>query len=747
VGPKNPKQALLEKFRQVCTERVNTILENFSIIIENPSDKKNVDLLMREIHTLKGELRIMGFVDGGQIIHSIEDVLKELNNNSFADAADFNEIITEGLDTVSDIVVGGDKPDVDEVCQKISNWKNQIDQDSKRSPTKKTRKTKAKKAPVPKKEEIQIKSADEPKESTTSVEEKPADKPAQQISSIVRVSGAKLDELSAMVGEMFTSHLRLMELSTNFNNTLTDVRELQEAIKNSGNGEARDEKNPLLSTWKCQALGRNLAQLRRSFFDRASGMSASLEQVLSQVKELRLLPISSLFDLYKTAARDIARQRLKRISVRSEGGSTMIDRSVMDALGDILLHLIRNAVDHGIDPPAQREALGKPSAGTITFRARQIGDRVVVEVEDDGAGINLDNVKKIAINNGLTTRSAAQRLTEEEVLDFIFQPGFSTMEKTSEISGRGVGMDVVRTRVKEFGGALQVKTSKGKGTCFSLELPTSIAINRVLLFRSSEHIFGVLATFVGRVNRININSLIESSGGQAIVIDDKTIPITDAADILQLGKPAKDFKNPPIILLEHGGRTLALIVDELLGERELTIKPVGSLLFGTQTISGAATLEDGSIVLILGAGDLITLAGRSVSRPSITKHAAEKRSVPRALLVEDSLVTRELERGMLVSLGLIVEEASDGIEALEKLRAMDFDIVVTDIEMPRLDGFGLTERIKQDDRYSHIPVILVTTRSSEEDRQKGIDVGADAHVTKDDFQTKTFLETVRQFLP
>ena len=737
----NPKEALMEKFKQVCTERINTLQENFTALQETPDSTKYLDLLMREIHTLKGELRIMGFTDGGQIVHVIEDVLKELAESSFTQAADFSDTFIEGLDIVSGIVIKGDKPNIDQAIKIISDWK---ETSPAKPPVETQKKTTTSKSKTPEKNQAPSNAAsrsDKKSDKQTSA----ASSPGYQMSSMVRVSGQALDELSAMIGDLFTAHLRLRELSSAFDDSLEEARDLIAAIKNTRSNGSNQTESQRVPTWKSQQLGRNLAQLRRTFYDRTSGMAMSMEQVLEQVKELRLLPISTLFDLYKTAARDIARHGSKKILVRSEGGNTMVDRSVMDALGDILLHLIRNAVDHGIEPKSEREKQKKQASGTLTMRAFQSGDRVIVEVEDDGKGIDYEKVKQSIVKKNLASKEELGNKTQEEILDYIFQPGFSTTDKATEISGRGVGMDVVRTRVQEFGGSLQVRSHSGKGTCFSLELPTSIAINRVLLFKASEQIFAVLATFVGRVDRVNPDNVIESSGTQAVVVDDQTVTIVDASHILQLDKSALDLSNPPMIVLNHGGRKLALVVDELLGERELTIKPLGTLLTGTHAISGAATLEDGSVILLLSAGDLVTHIGRLKAK-SVSATMPSSKQAQRALLVEDSLVTRELERGMLTSLGIIVEEASDGLEALDKLRTMDFDIIITDVEMPRLDGFGLTQRVKNDERYSHIPVILVTTQASDEDRQRGIAVGADAHVSKDDFHTKTFLETVRRFL-
>jgi two-component system chemotaxis sensor kinase CheA len=502
----------------------------------------------------------------------------------------------------------------------------------------------------------------------------------------------------------------------------------------------------LLAAWQCQKLNRDVAQLRRAFNDRASGMATSLDQVIDHVRELRLLPVSTVFDLYLSAAREIARERGKKVSVRVEGGSTMVDRSVLDTLNDVLVHMIRNAVDHGIEDPEERQKLNKPPHGSMTLRARVVGDRILIDVEDDGRGIDVEEVKKSALQKGLITEMEAESLDTEGCLSLIFRSGFSTAKMATELSGRGVGMDVVWTRVQELGGAVRVDSRAGRGTCFTMEMPTSIAITRVLLFSVKEQSFAILATFVDRVVRMERESVMDVSGGKAIVLDERTIPAAEAAEVLQIGEGSWHEGKLPVIVVEHGGRTLALIVEEILGERELTIKPLGPFLAGIRGVSGAAMLEDGTVILVLHAGDIVSSAGRPLSR-TMQPLARVEDKVRRALLVEDSLITRELERSMLASLGLHVEEAADGREAMEKLRTMSFDIIVSDVEMPHLNGFELTQRVKQDQRWSHIPVILVTTRGSSDDRQRGVEVGADAYVVKSEFKSKSFIETVRRFLP
>lgn len=745
VDTKKAREALLEKFRQICTERINTLVDLFSKVQDSPDNADIVEKLMREIHTLKGELKIMSFPEGGQIVHALEDGIKVLKENSFAQAASLYDLFTEILDAVSGSVLGDVKPDVEEYRERLSSWGESYPPVKKKDDLK--QKPKVKPKTTPKAKAKPRKKAPEKPPKAAPVDAAPDDPRPQMLPNVIRVSGAKLDQLGDIAGDLFTSYLRLSKLTSVLDSVLLDIRNLTAAISHVEATYA--ELNipvELHPAWQCQKLNRDVAQLRRAFNDRTSGMATSLDQVIDHVRELRLLPVSTVFDLYLTAAREIARERGKKVSVRIEGGSTMVDRSVLDTLNDVLVHMIRNAVDHGIEYPEERQKADKPPHGSVTLRARVVGDRILIDVEDDGKGIDVEEVKTSALKKGLISEMEAESLDADDSLSLIFRSGFSTAKKATELSGRGVGMDVVWTRVQELGGAVRVDSKPGRGTCFTMEMPTSIAITRVLLFSAREQAFAILATFVDRVVRLERKTVMDVSGGKAIVLDDRTIPAAESVEVLQIGKGGWQEGKRPVIVVEHGGRTLALIVDEVLGERELTIKPLGMFLAGIRGVSGAAMLEDGTVILVLHAGDIVSSAGRPLSRIVQPPTRIEEK-MRRALLVEDSLITRELERSMLASLGLHVEEAADGREAMQKLRAMSFDIIVSDVEMPHINGFELTQRVKQDQRWSHIPVILVTTRGSSEDRQRGVEVGADAYVVKSEFKSKSFIETVRRFLP
>jgi two-component system, chemotaxis family, sensor kinase CheA len=729
--------AFLEKFRQVAGERLGRLSEQFGRLVSAPDDEALATDLVRELHTLKGESRMMGFAEVGRLLHALEDGLKAHKKKALRELKALEELFQESLDTASAAILRGaaDGP-ADLVARLVAHAVSQggtstLPAAGGAAPAQPA-------APAPGAAAPAGSGAATPAAAPTKAGVvNAAGQGGYKLSNVVRVNARSLDRLSDLVGDLFSSFLRVNELSRVMEGVWNEARGAL-----LGHGDTLEE----LSAEQAQELLRSLGGFRRQYQERTSVMASVLDQLLDQVSEIRLLPVADLFGLYRAAARDIARQLGRRVSVQLEGESTPVDRSILDAMGDILLHLVRNAIDHGIESPEERAAAGKPATGVLVMRARTVNDRIQIDVEDDGHGIDPVRVRQIAQARGLITRMVAEKMTEQEAIELIFLPGFTTAATTSDISGRGVGMDVVRTKVQDLGGVVRVDSRPGRGTCFTLELPTSIAIARVLLFRAASQTFAILSTFVQRVDRISVEALIETPAGQAMVIDGRTVLAVDAAELLRLKRKEPLPTRLPTVVVEHSGRSLALLVDELIGERELTIKPFSPFLSGIRTVSGAASLEDGTLILVLHAGEL-TSAGSRLRKGAFQPVKAVERKAHRVLLVEDSLITRELERSVLASFGLRVDEAGDGLDAWERMSAGEYDLVISDVEMPHMDGLELTRRLKADPRFAHIPVLIVTTLGSDQDRRRGLEAGADGYVVKSEFGSQTFIELVKRFLP
>ena len=734
------RAAFLEKFQQVANDRIDKLNDLFDMVLDAPLDAALADDLARELHTLKGESRMMGFAQAGKVIHAVEDAVKAHRAKGFEKLAGFKKLFQESLDTVSDLANQSGPVDVEPLCKRLENHESEGDASSEDDDDAADEDDASHDQPASVSATAEVGKPQEQPEANPQAGPK---KEGYQLSKLVRVSANKLDRLSDMVGDLFSSYLRMNQLTRTLDGLTKQIKNV--AISSGHQSQVFAEQEEGLTN-SLQEINREISEFKRGYIERTASMASVLDQLLDQVSDIRLLPVSDLFNLYRTAARDIARQLQKRIRVDLEGESTLVDRSILDALGDIMLHMIRNSIDHGIEAQDTRKKAKKDPVGRLILGAKTVNDRIQIQVIDDGGGIDPKRIKELALSKGLVSHNDVENLDDEDSLDLIFLPGFTTAKTTTDLSGRGVGMDVVRSKLLDLGGSVQVSSQVGQGTCFTLEVPTSIAIARVLLFRVGDQTYAILATFVRRVERIDASELIDSPSGQAIVVDGQTAAAVVASDLLRLGNTLLAESRIPMVVIEHGGRILALLVDELMGERELTIKPFSPFLSGVRTISGAATLEDGTLILVLHAGELTT-AGSRVKRGLSPAAPMEEKRTSRVLLVEDSLITRELERSVLVSFGLDVEEAGDGYEALEKLASGEFDIIVSDVEMPRLNGFELTRRVKQDERWAAIPVILVTTLGGEEDRRRGMQAGADGYIVKSEFGSQSFIDMVRRFLP
>lgn len=468
--------------------------------------------------------------------------------------------------------------------------------------------------------------------------------------------------------------------------------------------------------------------------------------------ELRMLPVSTVFNTFPRAMRDLARQYKKDVELFIEGGDTELDKKVLEEINDPLVHIMRNAVDHGIEPAAERVAAGKPAKGTIKLSARQEGDHIVIEVSDDGAGIDPARVKAAAIRKGYLTESEAKSMSDREARYLIFEKGFSTAAIITEISGRGVGMDVVREFVVErLKGSLDVDSELGQGTRFRLTIPLTLAIIRALLLRVSGQTFALPTASVEETARVEPSEIIKVEGHEVIRRQRRTIPLVPLRDVLGLDAIENDAEGGkiPVATLAFSGHRLGLIVDAFVGEQQIVIKTLGTHLKRVDNVAGVTILGAGEVVPILNVPDLMT-SGRQLTgaRMRRTGQVKEKQAGPSKILIcEDSFTTRELERSIFEAAGYDVETATDGAMGLARLReGLNPDAVVTDVQMPNMTGFELTKAIKSDETLAHIPVIIVTSLERDEEKAEGINAGADAYITKSVFNQDTLLETVERLI-
>jgi chemotaxis protein histidine kinase CheA len=463
----------------------------------------------------------------------------------------------------------------------------------------------------------------------------------------------------------------------------------------------------------------------------------SAEEQLEKMLSLQLQPLRGSMLLLARYARELARSLGREVEVELEGEDTRLDRRITRELEDALLHLVRNSVDHGVEPPDVRAARGKPRVGRIQLRAAADGPRVRLTIRDDGEGIHIDRVVKRAVAVGLVDAGSAAAIGKTEALRLLFAPGFSTRQQVSEVSGRGVGLDVVATAVNRVGGEVFLDSEPGKWTAITVEVPVARRGEAVMLLRVGQLRIGLPTSVVRRATRLDPKDVVERDGRTLARMPDRLVPFIPLARLY--GQPSLDEQ----LLLEGvvSGQPLALAVDDVEGEQEVLVRPITRRVAADRLLEGIALLASGEPVGVLSPSVLAQreyLRALPVSRERIVVKKV------RILLVDDSLVTREMERRLLEDAGFQVSAASDADEALSQLSDTAFDCVVTDIEMPGMDGFELTAHLRGMEHFAHMPIIVVSTRDRPEDRLRGLKVGADAYLTKQSLDAGELVDLVRR---
>ncbi|MCH9743314.1 MAG: response regulator, partial [Gammaproteobacteria bacterium] len=464
---------------------------------------------------------------------------------------------------------------------------------------------------------------------------------------------------------------------------------------------------------------------------------------------LRLMPVSTLLRPLLRTARDIAHELKKPIEVELLGEEVELDRAILEKIKSPLTHLLRNAIDHGIEEPEERQRKKKSEVGKITINVIEEGSEIRIAITDDGGGVDLNQVVEKALNKQLILKEDVEKLSRENILDLLFMPGFSTKNMITDISGRGVGLDVVRTNLQMVKGKVNIDTEEGVSTTITMSFPLTVATDQGILVRVSGQLFIIPTQTVTRI--INLKSV----GTQAIEgclstnLEGQPIPLYYLADILQLqGSRSKIEVDSDMLALviSRGRSTVAFIIDEIIGEREIAIKALMQPLTKSKFITGATISGRGDVILVLHSGDLVDIALESNTGQLSKDSKLEEQTAPNVLLVEDSISTRTLEESIFKNRGYEVTSVVNGSEAWGLLQEKNFDIVVTDVEMPVMNGFELTEKIKNDKRLKDIPVLMVTSLSTEEDKKRGVKAGADAYISKGKFEAAGLLKIVEQLL-
>jgi two-component system sensor histidine kinase and response regulator WspE len=558
----------------------------------------------------------------------------------------------------------------------------------------------------------------------------------------VRIGVASLDLLTSAVTNL-TQVARRRELAT--------TRRLELARELSLLARAAEDLGPAAAAL-AERLGRTkelAAALHREAKLLANEELRDLGYVADEVQRLRMLPLSVLFEPYPRMVRDLARELGKEVELVVDGEDTRADRAVVEALRDPLLHLVRNALDHGLESRVDRVASGKHPRGKLTLVAARDGNRLVMRVEDDGVGLEPALLRRAAVRKGFMDESSAAALSDQGARELIFLSGFTSREVATDISGRGVGLDAVRSSLRALGGDVSVESTPGRGTRFELRVPVSLTVSPLLFVKVAEETLCLSAVHVSRALKVEASQLKEVAGRAVLEVEDQPMPFASLGALLGLGPDQVPDEGALVLVVRSQGAVAALAVDRVLEERVQAILPLKGLLSRFPNLTGATTLADGRLAMVLSSAHLIASAqGAAGLRVQRAASATRPEPAPRRriLVVDDSPLTRELIASLLEAVGYDIVMAADGLEALDLLANTKVDLVCSDLEMPRVDGLELTRRLKAHPTHKVLPVVILTTRGGEEDRQRGLAAGADGYITKGDLVRQDLVDVVGRLL-
>ncbi len=723
------QMSMLELFRMEVEGQAAELTRGLLNLERDPAASSEIPSLMRAAHSLKGAARIVGRDAAVRVSHAMEDCLTSLQRESRTASRAQIDGLLAAVDVLNEIALLNDSA--------IDPW---LASESKRIETIFAKLQDRSEAAAP---EIEMLTAAEP----SRVSETAA----------LRVSSETLGRLLSMAGEtvvasrLLDEHsrdlLRLKRMHDHANTAFGGLRRklLSEPHDESLVEHVMEVANRLAAS--AQQIAKEISKVdtfSRQFFN----LSNRLHQ---EVLDARMRPFSEAAAGFPRMVRDVANELGKEVRLEIEGGSTEVDRDVIEQLKVPLMHLLRNAIDHGIESADVRRARAKPAFGTVRVHARHGGGMLLVSVIDDGNGIDKKALRESVVAKHLTTAELAERMSETELFQFLFLPGFSMKQAVTDISGRGVGLDVVQTAMRQVGGAIRVSSQHGKGTRFELELPLTLAMVRALLVDISGEAYAFPLSRVTAVAKLQKSDVESTEGRQHFKFRNTNVGLLASHQLLDLDPPPPANDVCAVVISDENGGLYGIAVDRFIGERELVVLALDTALGKVRNVSAGALMPDDSPVLILDVDDLLRsvenlVAGSRLAHVIGDAQRPQEKRRKRILAVDDSLTVRELERKLLQSQGYIVETAVDGMDAWNTIRHGHYDLLVTDVDMPRMDGIELVTLIRKDPKLRTLPVMIVSYKDRDIDRRRGLDAGADYYLTKGSFQDQTLMQAVKDLI-
>lgn len=764
---------MLDLFR-VELETNTRALEAGLVEVEREQEREKIEPLMRAAHSIKGAARIVGLSTAVTLAHAMEDVLSAAMQGVFLLSADAVDSLLKSNDLfialsrldVADIAGALEEKlnDIKIMSQNLRGFLMPVQSGGKDAPvltgqfrpegaivadhrirlpgeTQPPEKTATAPLPAKNKNSLARRASDRLQECREKAEP-----------GLVRVMADNMNRLMGLAGECLvqaqsvkTFYDDLLAMKKSLFKLESSLRQVRDAYEDETAGrEVFQDVFEHLGEVQEKSV-RDIARFER-FSRRLEHLS---HRLYAEVISSRMTPFSDGLHGFSRMVRDLAKETCKKVHFEIAGASTPVDRDILEKLEAPLSHLIRNAVDHGLETPAERTAAGKPEEGRLTLEARHMAGMLNITLSDDGRGINPEALRGKVVEKGYVTQEMAKSLSRAELFEFLFLPGFSTSQKVSEISGRGVGLDVVFNMAHEVGGTVRVDAEAGSGSRFHLQLPLTLSVLRAMLLEIDSEPYALPLSRIDRILRLSRRDILEIEDHQYCELDGEHVGILDARQIFHLPSVDKPSDLYAIVVISDRMNRYGLCVDRFLGEQNLVVRPLDARLGKVPNISAGAVLDDGSPVIIFDADDLVRSIHQLLSGGKIQKVGAARLAVSgkkRVLIVDDSLTVREVEKRLLENAGYEVTVAVDGVDGWNTAQGNSFDLLISDVDMPRMNGIELVEKIKESPLLKDLPVMIVSYKDGEGDRLRGLEAGADYYLTKGSFHDESLLEAVKDLI-
>lgn len=761
-------QELLEDFLVESFELIEQIDHDLVELESNPDDLELLNRIFRVAHTVKGSSSFLNFDTLTKLTHHMEDVLNKARHGELKITADVMDVVLKSVDMMKGLLVsirdnGNDSSsgiDISQICPQLTAISEG------QSPTSATPEPEPAPAPEPAATDTPPSAIPEDIDPNTLSE----DQINAEIERLLKVRkaedearrAAKASGAAAAPAAPATAPAAAPDKSDATDKPAAAAKPAGDGAntpaKASANasdqtirvevgrldylmnlvGELVLSKNRLLTIYNDVEERYDGEQFLEELNQVVSSLSLVTTDVQLAVMKTRMQPVAKVFNKFPRVVRDIGRDLNKQIDLIISGEETELDKSIVEEIGDPLTHIIRNSCDHGIEDPATRKAAGKPEKGTIELKAYNEGNHIVIEIIDDGKGIDAEAIRIKAVERGLISENEADTMSNKEIYSIIFRPGFSMAAKVTNISGRGVGMDVVKTNVEKLHGVIDIDSEIGKGTTLKLKIPLTLAIIQSLLVGTQEEIYAIPLANVNETVRVSVDNIYTIEGKNVLRLRDEVLSLVRLSDLFGVKQVLESGDQTYVVVISVAETKLGIIVDNLIGQEEIVIKSLGSYLANIDGIAGGTIRGDGRVTLIVDVGVIMDMAKEvkvdiksSMSAEAIQK-AKESPADYKVLVVDDSKMDRTIISKALAPTGITLIEATNGLEALNIIKSSEhaFDAVLIDIEMPKMDGYTLAGEIRKYSKYRNLPLIAVTSRTSKSDRLRGVEVGMTEYITK-----------------